>query len=228
LNDNGTAVEEVDNSSDANEGDCTNSGGTWLNGNIDPNNVAVDPNSNWVGETNNKGQITQAACVGNAGECSSQSFGAWDETVATVVVYGNRTPDQAIEGPGQQILADVNRDTRGFNSVITCAAGVASPFLPGVNPFEVVDMVLGEDGKEQAGNEAATKGAEATESAAERAAERAEEAADKARRWHQKSSGFVQEADRASTLAKGAKVAGKALAIGQAIHNAKEDCKASD
>jgi len=62
----------VDTSSDF--GDCSNNGGLWFNGSVDPDNLDVDPDSNWVGLTDGNGNVQEAACSTAGGSCSVQAL----------------------------------------------------------------------------------------------------------------------------------------------------------
>jgi len=95
----GNSVEEVDATGDGyTESDCANDGGYYFNGNNDLDSsdwgrFDADPDSNWVGLTDDNGNPQQAACVGGSsspgGSCS---FGALSDMgtdyASDVVNYG--------------------------------------------------------------------------------------------------------------------------------------------
>jgi len=70
LNATGTDYESID--ADSNSGECGQNGGLWFDGKVDPDNLDFDPDSNWVGLTDQYGNPVQAACVGSA--CSLDSL----------------------------------------------------------------------------------------------------------------------------------------------------------
>jgi RHS repeat-associated protein len=114
LNDAGDGVAEIDTELDA--GTCTDLGGGYFNGTIDPNSIIIDSNSNFIFALGVDGG-SQFSCVG--GGCDSNSLGEFSDSIfgqSSVNVSGNGPSDVPLNSNAVTIFSAVSNS---FPSAIT-------------------------------------------------------------------------------------------------------------
>ena len=203
---------------DSTESECTGpdangnpNGGIWFNGTISSlNDVAADPNSDWVVAHTSEG--VEDYCQGS---CSDSAFAAFYNKPTQIVVYSNAPPPVDLSDYGTGVFAAVSQRTYGLNKAVTCVAGVVYPFLPAVDPDDINGLLVdsGKSGAEMASE--AAEGAAATIKGASRIGpSRAARIAK-----------LESRAAKAANVAKVLDAAGKVLAAKEAYKNYKENCK---
>jgi RHS repeat-associated protein len=203
---------------DSTESECTGpdangnpNGGIWFNGTISSlNDVAADPNSDWVVAHTSEG--VEDYCQGS---CSDSAFAAFYNKPTQIVVYSNAPPPVDLSDYGTGVFAAVSQRTYGLNKAVTCVAGVVYPFLPAVDPDDINGLLVdsGKSGAEMASE--AAEGAAATIKGASRIGPSRVARIAK----------LESRAAKAAKLAKVLDAAGKVLAAKEAYKNYKENCK---
>jgi|GEM_PF-3304872 len=108
IHDDGNSIEEVDpTGDDYDSAECAGDGGTYFRGNNEVNNdnwqasngnwnnFDLDPDSNWVGLTNDNGVPQQAACTGSANNCTGQEL---KDMGSEYVSKANSLPGLGVQG----------------------------------------------------------------------------------------------------------------------------------
>ena len=202
----------VDHNSDPQK--CSETQGTWLEGNIAESSVSADTYINWISGTDQAGK-TQSGCNGSSDQCSDESFSAFFGNTQRVFVNGNDPPDVPLTQAQIEILGGVYRRDYLLYRVSTCAAGVVRPLLPAPNPDDIAGMIV-EDSK--SGAEIASEGSEATADAIKQAR----------RLGPSRLKRIAKLTNRAEKLGKVAKClegVGYVLSIPEIYENYQQDCK---
>jgi RHS repeat-associated protein len=206
---NGDGGFSVDNNSSARE--CSDTQGTWFDGNTNASSVVADPNSDFVSAYDSSGN-KQIQCGGS--DCTDSEFSAFAGSTSRIVVNGDEPPDVPLTDAAAGTLQSVYDRNGKLMNGLSCVAGIAQPFIPAPNPDDIGGMLLDTGGK---GAGAAAKTAEA---AADKIKQASRIGPSRAARMA-KLEGTAKALDKFGKVIDGV---GYVMAAGEAYNNAKTYC----